>query len=166
MKNIKLPYGKGTLEANIPDDRFNGCLVSKMTEYVPEKGQTELVKEALEHPIGTPKLSDMAIGKKKVVIISSDHTRPVPSKIIMPLLLEEVHRVFFLQKRIAHVFLIGKDGLYGADIPGVSASGRFPSPSLQFLRDRIKRKAGKEELVYKPDGLRLFFVDGETLVVS
>ena len=92
MKNIKLPYGKGTLDANIPDERFNGCLVSKMTEYVPEKGQTELVKDALEHPIGTPKLSEMAIGKKKVVIISSDHTRPVPSKIIMPLLLAEVRK--------------------------------------------------------------------------
>jgi nickel-dependent lactate racemase len=92
MKSFQLPYGKGHITANIPDERFKGCLVSKMTEYVPTKGQTELVKEALEHPIGTPKLSEMAIGKKKVVIISSDHTRPVPSKIIMPLLLEEVRK--------------------------------------------------------------------------
>ena len=92
MKSIQLPYGKGHITANIPDERYNGSLVSKMTEYVPTKGQTELVKEALEHPIGTPKLSEMAIGKKKIVIISSDHTRPVPSKIIMPLLLEEVRK--------------------------------------------------------------------------
>lgn len=92
MKSIQLPYGKGTITADIPEERYNGSLVSKMTEYVPEKGQVELVKEALEHPIGTPKLSEMAIGKKNVVIISSDHTRPVPSKIIMPLLLEEVRK--------------------------------------------------------------------------
>lgn len=92
MKSIQLPYGKGTITAEIPEERYNGSLVSKMTEYVPEKGQTELVKEALEHPIGTPKLSEMAIGKKNVVIISSDHTRPVPSKIIMPLLLAEVRK--------------------------------------------------------------------------
>ena len=92
MKSIQLPYGKGTLTANIPDERYNGSLISKMTEYVPEKGETELVKDALEHPIGTPKLSEMAIGKKKVVIICSDHTRPVPSKIIIPLMLEEIRK--------------------------------------------------------------------------
>ncbi|MCI8513526.1 MAG: nickel-dependent lactate racemase [Lachnospiraceae bacterium] len=92
MKSIQLPYGKGMITAEIPEERYNGSLVSKMTEYVPEKGQTELVRDALEHPIGTPKLSEMAIGKKNVVIISSDHTRPVPSKVIMPLLLAEVRK--------------------------------------------------------------------------
>ena len=92
MKSVQLPYGKGTLTAEIPDERFNGTLVSKMTEYVPEKSEVELIRDALDHPIGTPKLSEMAIGKKKVVIISSDHTRPVPSKIIMPLLLAEVRK--------------------------------------------------------------------------
>jgi nickel-dependent lactate racemase len=63
-----------------------------MTEYVPEKSQEELVRDALAHPIGTPKLSEMAIGKKNVVIIASDHTRPVPSKIIMPQMLAEIRR--------------------------------------------------------------------------
>ncbi len=92
MKSIQLPYGKGTLTANIPEERYNGSLISKMTEYVPTKGEVELVKEALENPIGTPKLSEMAIGKKNIVIIASDHTRPVPSKIIMPLMLEEIRK--------------------------------------------------------------------------
>lgn len=32
------------------------------------------------------------MGKKDVVIIASDHTRPVPSKIIMPLMLEEIRK--------------------------------------------------------------------------
>ena len=92
MKNIQLPYGKGTLTASIPEERFNGVLVSKLAEYVPEKGEVELVKDALEHPIGTPKLSEMAIGKNKVVIIASDHTRPVPSKVIMPQMLAEIRK--------------------------------------------------------------------------
>ena len=120
MKTIKLPFGKGTLDANIPDERFNGCLVSKMTEYVPEKGQTELVKEALEHPIGTPKLSEMAIGKKNVVIISSDHTRPVPSKVIMPLLLAEVRK-----------------GNPDADITILISTGLHRSTTVEELRDKF-----------------------------
>ena len=50
------------------------------------------MQEALEHPIGTPRLSEMAVGKKNIVVISSDHTRPVPSHIIMPLLLAEIRK--------------------------------------------------------------------------
>mgnify|MGYP001097070963 CR=1 FL=1 len=90
--NIQLPYGKEKMEISIPDARYNGSLISKMTEYVPEKSQEELVRDALAHPIGTPKLSEMAIGKKNVVIIASDHTRPVPSKIIMPQMLSEIRK--------------------------------------------------------------------------
>ncbi|MFH5834762.1 nickel-dependent lactate racemase [Proteiniclasticum sp. C24MP] len=90
MTKIVLPYGKETLNAEIPDERISAVMVSEMHHYVPEKSQVELVKEALENPIGTPKLRDMAKGKNKVTIIASDHTRPVPSKIIMPLMLEEI----------------------------------------------------------------------------
>lgn len=90
MTKIVLPYGKGTLNAEIPEERINAVMVSEMHHYVPEKSQVELVKEALENPIGTPKLREMAKGKNKVTIIASDHTRPVPSKIIMPLMLEEI----------------------------------------------------------------------------
>jgi len=92
MAKIELPYGKEYLEVEIPDERLNAVLVSELHHYKPEMGQTELVRRALENPIGTPKLRDMAKGKEKVVIIASDHTRPVPSKIIMPLMLEEIRR--------------------------------------------------------------------------
>lgn len=92
MANIKLPYGKEFLDVNIPDERLNAVLVSDMHHYKAEMSQIELVKQALENPIGTPKLSVMAQGKNKVVIIASDHTRPVPSKVIMPLMLGEIRK--------------------------------------------------------------------------
>lgn len=90
MANIKLPYGKEFLEVEIPDNRLNGVLLSELHTYKPEMGETELVQNAIENPIGTPRLREMAKGKDKVVIIASDHTRPVPSKIIMPLMLKEI----------------------------------------------------------------------------
>lgn len=67
-------------------------LVSELHDYKAPMEGSRLVQEALEHPIGTPRLCDMAIDKKKVVVISSDHTRPVPSHIIMPLILKEIRR--------------------------------------------------------------------------
>lgn len=92
MPVVQFPYGKEIISYDIPQDRLTGVLTSEMHHYKPELSQEELVHQALEHPIGTPKLSVMAEGKKKVVVIASDHTRPVPSKIIMPQMLAEIRK--------------------------------------------------------------------------
>ena len=92
MKEFMLPYGKETLKAEIEESHLAGVLLSELHSYKAPKSGPELVQEALEHPIGTPRLCDMAVGKKKIVVISSDHTRPVPSHIIMPLLLAEIRK--------------------------------------------------------------------------
>lgn len=92
MPVIHFPYGKETMSLDIPQDRFTAELVSEMHHYKPALSQEELVRESLEHPYGTPKLSAMAEGKKKIVIIASDHTRPVPSKIIIPQMLAEIRK--------------------------------------------------------------------------
>lgn len=92
MADFKLPYGKEKLDLHVEDAHLAGVLLSELHSYVPPKGESELVQEALEHPIGSPRLCEMMEGKKTVTIISSDHTRPVPSKVIMPLLLKEIRK--------------------------------------------------------------------------
>ena len=92
MKEFLLPYGKEKLTAKIEDEHLAGVLLSELHSYKAPKSGAELVQDALEHPIGTPRLCDMAVGKKKVVVISSDHTRPVPSHIMMPLILAEIRK--------------------------------------------------------------------------
>ena len=91
-KTVKFAYGDGHLEYTIPHQRFLGELVSEMHHYQPNDTPWDLVKKSLENPIGTPRLQMMAEGKNKVVIIDSDHTRPVPSKIIIPQILEEIRK--------------------------------------------------------------------------
>ena len=90
MTLVKFSYGTDTIDYEIPKDRFQAELVSNMHHYKAKRCPDELVKQALENPIGTPKLSEMAKDKKKIVLIASDHTRPVPSKIIIPLMLAEI----------------------------------------------------------------------------
>ena len=92
MPTVKFPYGKEFLSLDIPEDRYAGTLVSEIHHYVAPKAPIELVENALANPIGTPKLSVMAEGKKKVVLIASDHTRPVPSKVIVPPMLAEIRK--------------------------------------------------------------------------
>ena len=92
MKTIKLPYGRETLSLGIGEEHLKEVLCSEVREYVPPCSGEELIREALEHPVGTARLSELARGKRNVVVISSDHTRPVPSRLMMPLLLEEIRR--------------------------------------------------------------------------
>jgi nickel-dependent lactate racemase len=92
MKTISFPYGKEYLQYEIPDSRFQGELVSEIHHYKAAKSQEDLVRDALEQPVGTPTLRVMAEEKKKVVLIASDHTRPVPSKVIVPPMLAEIRR--------------------------------------------------------------------------
>ncbi|MCI8853782.1 MAG: nickel-dependent lactate racemase, partial [Lachnospiraceae bacterium] len=52
----------------------------------------EIVRQAMEHPIGTPPLRELARGKATATVIISDHTRPVPSKQMIPFMLEELRQ--------------------------------------------------------------------------
>ena len=90
MSTVSLPYGKSLLNLDIPEDHLAGILIPKLHKYIPETSGAELVHHALTHPIGTDRLCDLVVGKKRIVVISSDHTRPVPSRIIMPQILAEI----------------------------------------------------------------------------
>ena len=92
MSNIKIPYGKEHLSANIPQERLLSILSGGLDKYDPAISQQQLVADAMANPIGSKPLFELAKGKKKVVIIASDHTRPVPSKLLIPPMLAEIRR--------------------------------------------------------------------------
>ncbi|MEJ6952193.1 nickel-dependent lactate racemase [Natronospora cellulosivora (SeqCode)] len=89
---VKLPYGKEKLICDLPDERVNSVLVSDVESYEIKRSEEDLVREALANPIASESLAELVQGKDSIVIISSDHTRPVPSHITMPILLEELRK--------------------------------------------------------------------------
>ena len=84
---IQFPYGKGHLEYDF--EKVN-VLTSSIEDYNPEKSGLELVEAAMAAPEGGTTLRELAKGKEKIVLIASDHTRPVPSRIIVPPMLQEI----------------------------------------------------------------------------
>ena len=84
----QIPYGSGALELVLPDEKVAGVLESSVA---PSQGnEDELVLEAMANPYGGKSLKELAVGKKTCAIIISDHTRPVPSKHIIPFMLAEL----------------------------------------------------------------------------
>jgi nickel-dependent lactate racemase len=85
-----LPYDKKRVPVEIDDHNLVGTLVSRVETYRPDASQQDLVEASLDQPIASSRLEELVRGKKNIVMISSDHTRPVPSKIITPILLRRI----------------------------------------------------------------------------
>ena len=89
---ISVPYGRTRLTAEIADDRLQAILCSHLESYVPPMEETALVEAALASPIGSEPLETLVQGKKNIVLIASDHTRPVPSRVLVPPMLRAIRR--------------------------------------------------------------------------
>ena len=85
--NIQFPYGKTHLSYNF--EKVN-VLTSSIEAYDPKMSEQALVDAAMAAPEGGVTLRELARGKNKIVLIASDHTRPVPSKVIVPPMLREI----------------------------------------------------------------------------
>ena len=88
-KPVSIPYGSGYLTF---EGHYDGLLTSRIDTLKSERPGIKIVEEAVLNPIGSKKLSELAVGKKACTIIISDHTRPVPSRDILPPMLAELRK--------------------------------------------------------------------------
>ena len=88
---IDIPHGKGTQTLTVADERLRAVLTPTHEEHE-AADQQALVLQALANPIGSAPLHELARGKEKIVVITSDHTRPLPSAITLPLYLAEIRK--------------------------------------------------------------------------
>ena len=63
MQTISIPYDTGAVELHIAEENLAGVLTARTEEYRPALGETELVRNALKHPIGTPPPVSVGTGK-------------------------------------------------------------------------------------------------------
>lgn len=89
--DMRLPFSREGMMLHL-DDNLDYEILESSIESMPETDKTEdeIVLDAMAHPISSPKLSELSRGKQKAVIICSDHTRPVPSRHIIPFMLKEI----------------------------------------------------------------------------
>ena len=104
---MKLTFGFGTgvQTVEIPEQNLLGILRAK--EITVQETETQMLCNALEHPIGTPRLRDVVKAGEKIAIITSDITRPMPTYKIMPALLDELYAAGVRRQDITLVFALG-----------------------------------------------------------
>ena len=87
---VEFPYGKGSVSYDFRGEDLLPVPEPGLKSYRPEAGEEELIRKAMESPAGGKRLSELCRGKKNIVLIVSDHTRPVPSRLILPPMLREI----------------------------------------------------------------------------
>ena len=79
---VNMKYGRGEIGVDVPNPNLISVLASQ--EFPPIENPEQAILDALETPIDSPALSEMAKNRKSATIVISDITRPVPNKLILP----------------------------------------------------------------------------------
>ncbi|MHB9030504.1 MAG: nickel-dependent lactate racemase family protein [Candidatus Latescibacterota bacterium] len=74
----------------IPDNNLIGVFEAGLEQ--PSAPSAEIVRRALEHPIGAPPLEELARGKTDVLILCDDNTRYTPAHLVLPHVIEALNR--------------------------------------------------------------------------
>jgi nickel-dependent lactate racemase len=103
--NVLLGYHKDKIEVSIPDQNLKGILKPRKTSV--DLSEHEILAYALTHPIGAPLLSDLVKSGEKVVIVTSDITRPMPTAKVLPRVVETLNHAGIQDQDITVVFGLG-----------------------------------------------------------
>ena len=130
-KTVRVPqlawYGDTELEIDLPDSwevitcHMHGHDASPLSE--------DEIRKAFYNPIGTKTIRELAQGKKEVAILFDDMSRPTPSAVLVPHILEELAAAGIPDDNIRFIAAIGAHGsMNGIDFRkklGDEVMGRF-----------------------------------------
>lgn len=102
---LKLGYGNGVQVVEVPDANLRHILMPNPVTY--DLTGEEEVRRALEQPIGSPKLRHIVRPGEKIAVVTSDITRPCPSYLMLPPLLDELYTAGIKPEDITLVFALG-----------------------------------------------------------
>ena len=102
---LSVGYGMKPQKFEIPDNQIMGIL--KTNEFEIGLIGVEEVKRSLDNPIGSEKVEKLIKPGEKVVIITSDITRPVPSYKIIPSILDKLYEAGINKEDIVVVLALG-----------------------------------------------------------
>lgn len=102
---LSFGFGAGTQDVTVPDKNLIGVLHAGKAPAGPT-GDAE-VRRALASPIGAPRLRELVKPGEKIAVITSDITRPIPTWVVLPPLLDELTAAGADLKDVTVVFGLG-----------------------------------------------------------
>ena len=97
-KTVSLSYGRSKLALRLPEGHPVQILEPRVItpaqgpEHESAHTPAQILRQALDHPIGAPTLRRLTEKAQKILIITNDHTRPMPSRDTIPAILASFHK--------------------------------------------------------------------------
>ena len=104
-RHVSLPYGDTEVGVDIPEENIIG--VYSPEEVPPVSDIRREVRRALENPIGSGRLDELARGKKRVVIVADDNTRLTPTDLILPPVLDALNAAGVPDSAVTLIIALG-----------------------------------------------------------
>jgi len=105
MKTINIGFSKSGVSFDIDEKNLAGVLLPNEVKY--DLSGVEEVKRALKNPIGKKPLCEYDLKDKKIAIVTSDISRPMPSYKVLPSLLDELNAAGAADENVTVVFALG-----------------------------------------------------------
>jgi nickel-dependent lactate racemase len=89
MKTIKMKLGNGYVDVSVPEENLLGIIQKEVPPSAPEE---DVIRQALAHPIGTPRLRDIVKPGETVCVVVSDITRAYQRMwVFLPFIVKELN---------------------------------------------------------------------------
>lgn len=104
-RRFVLRYGRGEVEFSVPERHLLGVVDAEELPGVPDAGAE--ARRALGQPIGSAGLRELVWAGARVAVVVSDKTRPSPTGVLLPPVLEELRSGGVREGDITVVFALG-----------------------------------------------------------
>lgn len=102
---FELKSGKGYLPLEVPSETKCEVLVPEFPSTTMEA--STILRDALDSPIASPPLRQILQPSDRVVIVTSDITRPMPSAVVLPFAVDELRKAGVPDEQITVVLALG-----------------------------------------------------------
>jgi nickel-dependent lactate racemase len=138
LMKIELLYGRGKLAVQVPD--YVRVTSLRKRPMIPLRDPEQATLEALENPVGSPPLLEVARGKGNACILICDVTRPVPNGLLLPPLVNTLVRAGIPRERIRILVATGlhrpSEGVELKEVVGSKEIFGLLRIENHFARDR------------------------------
>ncbi len=105
VMRINLAFGKTGITADLPDQFRYRVLEARTATPLPDANGA--LEAALDHPLGTPPLAELARGKGSAAISVCDITRPAPNRMTLPPVLRRLEASGISREQITILIATG-----------------------------------------------------------
>ncbi len=134
---FELKYGKTIKRFCIKEKNYMGSLIPNAIEFdVFDEGE---VRHALANPIESRPLREIVSAGEKVVVITSDITRPMPSSRVLPSVIKELKKGGVCEKDITVVLALGSHRKHTEDEKKALVGDEVAKSNVNVIDSDINR---------------------------